>query len=326
MSMVTRSKITSVGSYLPPKVVTNYDLEKIVDTSHDWIVQRTGIEQRYLAEDDVLTSDLAIEAARKCLSKASIGIEDIDMIIVATTTPDRTFPATATRVQAQLGMERGCAFDVQAVCAGFIYGLSIADQFIKSGSAKHIMVIGAETFSRILDWNDRRTCVLFGDGAGAVILSAFEDSGDVQTEGILSTHLFSDGRYIDILCADGGPSLNRSSGVTTMVGQEVFKSAVKAMSDSVFQALEKNKLSVSDIDWFIPHQANSRILEAVGKRIGLDEKNLISTVSFHANTSAASIPLALDYAVSEGHVKKGQLVALSAFGAGLSWGSSLLRW
>lgn len=324
--MVIRSKISSVGSYLPPKVVTNYDLEKVVDTSHDWIVQRTGIEQRHLAEDDVLTSDLAIAAAQNCLSKATIGIEDIDMIIVATTTPDRTFPATATRVQAKLGMERGCAFDVQAVCAGFIYGLSIADQFIKTGAAKHIMVIGAETFSRILDWNDRRTCVLFGDGAGAVIVSAFEDTGTVQTEGILSTHLFSDGRYLDILCADGGPSLNRSSGVTTMVGQEVFKNAVRAMSDSVFQALDKNGLTVADIDWFIPHQANSRILEAVGKRLGLDEKNLISTVSFHANTSAASIPLALDYAVSQGHVKKGQLIALSAFGAGLSWGSSLLRW
>ena len=319
--MALHSKILSTGSYLPAKEVTNYDLEKIMDTSHDWIVQRTGIEKRYIAADDQMTSDLALEAAKDCLKKANFDPQNIDIIIVATTTPDLTFPATATKVQAALGLKDGAAFDIQAVCAGFIYGLSIADQYIKTGFAKNILVIGAETFSRILDWEDRRTCILFGDGAGAVLLTATEEE-----TGILSTHIFSDGRYIEILKADGGTSFNKTSGITTMEGKEVFKHAVKDMAKSIDIALAHNKLNADDLNWLIPHQANQRIIDAVGKKLSFPSDSVISTVAHHANTSAASIPLALDEAMGQGKFKAGDLIALTAFGAGLSWGSSILRW
>lgn len=319
--MALHSKILSTGSYLPEKEVTNYDLEKIMETSHDWIVQRTGIEKRFIAADDQITSDLALEAAKDCLKKENFDPQKIDMIIVATTTPDLTFPATATKVQAALGLKHGAAFDIQAVCAGFIYGLSIADQYIKTGFAKNILVIGAETFSRILDWEDRRTCILFGDGAGAVLLTATEEE-----TGILSTHIFSDGRYIDILKADGGTSFNKTSGITTMEGKEVFKHAVTDMAKSIDIALDQNNLKADDINWLIPHQANQRIIDAVGKRLSFPSDRVISTVAHHANTSAASIPLALDEAMDQGKFKTGDLIALTAFGAGLSWGSSILRW
>lgn len=323
--MVYCSEIISTGSYLPSKIVTNHDLEKIVETSHDWIVQRTGIERRHIADEKETTSDMALSAAKDCLNKVGFDSNDLDLIILATTTPDYTFPATATKVQAALGMKSGAAFDLQAVCAGFIYGLSIADQYIKTGFAKNILVIGAETFSRILDWEDRRTCILFGDGAGAVLLQAKEVSEGHNT-GILSSHIFSDGRYVDILKTTGGPSFNQTVGLATMEGKEVFKHAVKDMAESINIALQKNKLTHDDLDWVIPHQANQRIIDAVSKKLEFSKEKTITTVADHANTSAASIPLALDRSNQKNIFKSGDLIAMTAFGAGLSWGSVLLRW
>ncbi len=321
-----RSVISGVGAYLPQRVVTNAELAERVDTSDEWIVERTGIRQRYLAADGEVTSDLAIAAATNALMDANIAAEQIDLIIVATTTPDRTFPATAVEVQAQLGITGGAAFDVQAVCAGFIYGLAVADNFVRLGQAKHALVIGAETFSRILDWKDRSTCVLFGDGAGAVVLTAQRLNGDGSQRGILSTHLHTDGRFRDLLEVDGGPSLNQQTGHVRMVGREVFRHAVEKLSKVVHEALEENDLTPDDVDWLVPHQANKRIIDGTVRRLNLPRDNVVTTVDHHANTSAASIPLALNEATRDGRIKQGDIVLIEAIGGGLAWGSSLIRW
>jgi len=315
------SQIISSGSYLPEKVMTNSDLEKIVDTSDEWIFQRSGIKQRYIAAECQSTSDMAVLAARNAMEQANISPQDIDGIIVATTTPDQTFPSVAVRVQSAIGVPVGVAFDVQAVCTGFVYALSVADNFIKAGQLKRILVIGAEKMSSILNWEDRTTCVLFGDGAGAVILEAQENSNS----GILSTHLYADGGLKDILYTDGGVSTTGESGHIVMHGREVFKRAVNLMAGAVRAALEENKLSVEDIDWLVPHQANIRIIEATAKKLSLPMENVIVTVQNHGNTSAASIPLAFDQAMRAGKIKKGELVLFEALGGGLTWGSALIR-
>jgi 3-oxoacyl-[acyl-carrier-protein] synthase-3 len=315
-----KTKILSCGSYFPKKILSNKDLEEIVDTSEEWITERTGIKQRHIAEKGEYTSDLGYEASLDALKKAGLRASDIDAIIVATTTPDNIFPSTATKIQAKLGMNSGFAFDVQAVCSGFVYAMSIANKFIKSGSAQNILVIGAETLSRILNWEDRNTCVLFGDGAGAVILSVSDTDSD-----IIDDKLYSDGSLYDILNTSGGPSMG-GEGKITMQGKEVFKNAVKKMSSSVLEILEKNNLSTEDLDLLIPHQANQRILASVQKKLGLKDSQVISTVSEHANTSAASIPLALNVALQEKRLKRGDMVVLEALGAGLTWGSILLKY
>ena len=314
------SKITSIGSYLPKKILTNFDLEKIIDTSDDWIQSRTGIKERHVVEDE-LTSDLGYLAAKNALEKSDLNDKDIDAIIVATTTPDRTFPSTATIIQEKLGIKNAFAFDVQAVCSGFVYALDIANNFIKSGSCKNILVIGAETLSKILDWKDRNSCVLFGDGAGAVILSKSEDES-----GILSSILYSDGSFGDILQTDGGVSLNQKAGAITMVGKEVFKNAVEKMTSSVLKSLELANLTIDDLDHVVSHQANIRILNSVAKKLGLKEDQAIIAVDKHANTSAASIPLALDYYLQNHKIKKGSIVVMNALGAGLTLGSIVIRW
>ena len=319
---MTRSVVISSGSYLPEKTLSNDEISKIVDTNDEWIVERTGIKIRHIAADGELTSDLAAKAALNALEKANLTGDDIDLIILATTTPDNTFPSTATRVQNLIGMKYGAAFDIQAVCTGFIYALATADSFIKSGQYKRILVIGAETLSRILDWTDRGTCILFGDGAGAVILEAQENTD----RGILSCHLHSDGTKRDLLYVDGGVSLTQSAGTIKMQGQEVFKHAVTKLAKCTVEALDYNSLEESDIDWLIPHQANIRILEATAKKLGAPKGKLIATVGKHANTSASSIPLAIDDAVTEGKIKKGDLLALQGIGGGLTWGASLVRW
>jgi 3-oxoacyl-[acyl-carrier-protein] synthase-3 len=308
------SKIISVGSYLPKNCVKNSDLPAHLETSDEWIISRTGITQRYIAADDELTSDLATAAAKAALKNA--GLTEVDAIIVATTTPDNTFPATAVAVQHKLGIRTGFAFDVQAVCSGFVYALSIADSFIKSGQIKSALVIGAETLTRTLDWNDRGTCVLFGDGAGAVVLTASD------TPGIISTQLHSDGAYYDQLYVDGGVS-RKSVGVLKMHGKEVFKHAVAKMSESILSILKDNNYSMSDVSWIVPHQANLRIMDAIAERIGVDKEKVIATVVKHANTSAATIPLGLDDSWSK--FKKGDLIALTALGGGFTWGSVLLK-
>jgi 3-oxoacyl-[acyl-carrier-protein] synthase-3 len=327
-----RSRIIGCGSYLPQRVVRNDELPGGIETSDEWIVTRTGIRQRHLAADGELTSDLGARAAERALQAAAIEAAGVDLIIVATTTPDDTFPATATQVQAKLGMTRGFAFDVQAVCAGFIFALATADNFIRAGQAETALVIGAETYSRILDWSDRGTCVLFGDGGGAVVLRA-EPNGPAAgsasgagRSGILSTHLHTDGRYRDILYVDGGPSATQSVGHLRMSGKDVFRHAVADLSAVAEEALAANHLAVSDIDWFVPHQANIRIIEGVAKRLALPRDRLVVTVDRHANTSAASIPLALDAASRDGRVKPGDLVLMTAIGGGLSWGAALVRW
>lgn len=317
-----RSKIVATGSYLPQKIVTNDDLAKTVDTSNEWIIERTGIKQRHIANEGELTSDLALHASKAAISSVKIKVEDIDLIIVATTTPDLTFPSTATILQAKLGAKNAFAFDVQAVCSGFVYALNIADNFIKSGQAKNALVVGAETLSRIVDWSDRNTCVLFGDGAGAVILQATQE----KNSGILSSKLNSDGTLADILKTTGGASSNKQVGIITMAGKEVFKHAVEKMAKSVIEALDKAGLSTKDIDLLIPHQANARILNSVASKLGLDEDKVIMTLQNHANTSAASIPLAMDYANKTNRLKKGDLIVLEALGGGLTWGSVILRW
>lgn len=322
---IWRSRIIGTGSYLPARIVTNDELAQRVDTSDEWIQQRSGIRQRHVAADGETTADLAEAAARQALDATGIAAADLDLIILATTTPDDTFPSTATKVQARLGMQRGAAFDVQAVCSGFVYALAIADNFIKAGQAKTILVIGAETFTRILDWEDRTTCVLFGDGAGAVVLRAEAGSGRVEDRGILSTHLHSDGRERDILYVDGGPSSTRTVGHVRMAGKEVFRHAVTNLAAVVTEALEANGLTPAAIDWLVPHQANRRILDATAKKLALPVDRVVVTLDRHANTSAASVPLALDEAVRDGRIKPGHLILVEAMGGGLTWGSALIR-
>ena len=323
--MALRSQIIGCGAYLPEQIVTNDDLAARLDTSDEWIRQRTGIRERRVAADGEMTSDLAVRAARHALADAGIGGGDLDLIVLATATPDNTFPATATKVQAQLGAHRGAAFDVQAVCAGFIFALAMADNALRLGQARTALVIGAETFSRILDWEDRGTCVLFGDGAGAVALRAVVDPGP-GGRGVLSTHLHSDGRQYGILYVDGGPSSSRQTGYLRMEGREVFRQAVQHLSEVLDEALTANACDVADIDWLVPHQANSRIIDGVARKLGLPSAKIVSTIDGHANTSAASIPLALATAVADGRIQPGHLVLMEALGGGLSWGASLVRW
>ena len=321
-----RSVVQGCGSYLPKRIVTNDELAKKMDTSDEWIRQRTGIRQRHIAADGEFTSHLALQASERALAHAGVKASNLDLIILATATPDETFPATATRVQQGLGMAGGAAFDIQAVCAGFVYGLAVADSMIKSGIASTALVIGAETFSRILDWSDRGTCVLFGDGAGAVVLKGEQGQGTAQDRGVLANALHSDGRQHDILYDDGGPSSTRTTGLLRMEGKEVFKHAVINMAAVVGEVLKKAGLASKDIDWLVPHQANKRIIDGTGRKLGLSADRLVVTVDKHANTSAASIPLALDAAVSDGRIKKGDLLLLEGIGGGLAWGASLVRW
>ncbi|WP_323795700.1 beta-ketoacyl-ACP synthase III [Nisaea sp.] len=320
-----KSLLVGCGSYLPQRIMTNDELSKTVDTSDEWITKRTGIKQRHIAAEGETTSDLAVNAARGALERAGMTVADIDLIIVATTTPDDTFPSTATKVQAKLGMEHGAAFDIQAVCAGFIYALATADNFIKTGQARAVLVIGAETFSRILDWEDRTTCVLFGDGAGAIVLRAAEGDEAESDFGVMSTHLHSDGRHRDVLYVDGGPSSSQTVGHVRMAGQEVFRHAVSKLSGVIDEALLANGLDSSSVDWLIPHQANSRIIKSMAQKMKLPEEKVVSTIARHANTSAASVPLALTEAVADGRVKNGDLVLFEAIGGGLVWGAGLVR-
>jgi 3-oxoacyl-[acyl-carrier-protein] synthase-3 len=320
-----RSQIAGCGAYLPERIVTNDELAERLDTSDEWIRQRTGIGERRIAASGELTSDLAFHAARQALERAGMSGNDLDLIVLATATPDETFPATAVKVQARLGMKHGAAFDVQAVCSGFIFALAVADNAVRLGQARTALVIGAETFSRILDWQDRGTCVLFGDGAGALVLNAVSDSGPKQ-RGILSTHLHSDGRQHDILYVDGGPSSTGTAGFLRMQGRDVFRQAVQHLSSVVDEALAANGLSPGDIDWLVPHQANTRIIDAVGRKLGLGADKTVITIERHANTSAASIPLALDEAVGDGRILPGHLVLIEALGGGLTWGASIVRW
>ncbi len=322
----TRSIVRGVGSYLPRRKLTNQDLEKLVDTSHDWIVQRTGIEERYIAEDDETTSVLGIKAAEAALADAGLTAADIDLVICATSTPDYTFPSTATMIQTGLGMNHGAAFDLQAVCTGFVYAVATADKFLQSGSHKRALVVGAETFSRILDWNDRTTCVLFGDGAGALVLEAQEGEGTSADRGVLTSHLRSDGRYRDKLYVDGGPGSTKTTGVLKMEGREVFKFAVGMVADVVQDAFKATGTSAEELDWFVPHQANRRIITASADKLGIAQEKVVITVNKHGNTSAASIPLALDAARKDGRIKDGDLVMIEAIGGGFTWGSALIRW
>jgi 3-oxoacyl-[acyl-carrier-protein] synthase III len=324
--MILRSQIAGCGGYLPERVVSNDELAARLDTSDTWIRQRTGIGERRIAAAGELTSDLAVAAARRALEHAGMSGSDLDLIVLATATPDETFPSTAVKVQAQLGMKRGAAFDVQAVCSGFIFALSVADNALRLGQARTALVIGAETFSRILDWSDRTTCVLFGDGAGALVLNAVPGEGGSQHRGILSTHLHSDGRQHDILYVDGGPSSTGAAGFLRMEGREVFRQAVQHLSEVVIEALAANGLEAADIDWLVPHQANTRIIDAVGRKLGLPADRTIVTIERHANTSAASIPLALDAAAADGRIRAGHLVLMEALGGGLTWGASVARW
>ena len=321
-----RSVVQGCGAYLPERIVTNDELAKKMETSDEWIQQRTGIKQRHIAAEGEFTSHLALKAAERALAHAGINGADLDLIVLATATPDETFPATATVVQKALGMHKGAAFDLPAVCAGFVYGVSVADSMIKNGLAGTALVIGAETFSRILDWNDRGTCVLFGDGAGAIVLKGEQGAGTSADRGILANALHSDGRQHDILYVDGGPSSTRTTGFLRMEGKEVFKHAVVNMAAVVGEVLGKAGLEAKDIDWLVPHQANKRIIDSTGRKLGLPPERVVITVDRHANTSAASIPLALDTAVKDGRIKKGDLTLLEGIGGGLAWGASLIRW
>src|SRR5579864_3919083 len=324
--MAFRAQVLGVGGYLPERVVTNEELAGKLATSNDWIVQRTGIRQRHVAQPGEYTSHLAIRAARRALQAAAVAPADIDLIVLATSTPDNTFPATAAKVQAELGMHRGAAFDVQAVCTGFVYALATADNFIRAGQAKTVLVIGAETFSRILDWQDRRTCVLFGDGAGALVLRATPSNGSIEERGILSTHLHSDGRQHDLLYVDGGPSTTGTAGFLRMEGKEVFRHAVQRLAEAVDEALDANGLTSRDVDWLVPHQANRRIIDSMARKLGLSGEKVVLTIDRHANTSAASVPLALAEAAGDGRIQPWHLVLLEAMGGGLTWGAALLRW
>jgi len=321
-----RSVVLGCGSYLPSRVVTNDELARKVDTSNEWIVQRTGIRERRIAAPGELTSDLARKAATAALIDAGIDAPSIDLILLATSTPDQTFPATAVTVQAGLGITHGAAFDMQAVCSGFVYALATADGFLKTGSFKRALVIGAETFSRILDWSDRTTCVLFGDGAGAVVLEAQESPGSRDDRGILTSHLRSDGRHKNKLYVDGGPSSTQTVGHLRMEGRAVFKHAVAMITDVIDDAFKATGYSAKDIDWFVPHQANKRIIDDSAKKLGIAPEKVVITVDRHGNTSAASIPLALDVARKDGRVKRGDLVLFEAMGGGFTWGSALVRW
>jgi len=321
-----RAVVKGVGGYLPDRIVTNQDLAQIVDTSDEWITARTGIRERRIAADGELTSAMGLAAARAALADAGLEPGDIDLIVLATSTPDQTFPATAVTIQAELGITDGAAFDVQAVCSGFVFAMSTADNYLKSGQFKRALVIGAEAFSRILDWEDRATCVLFGDGAGAVVLEAERLNGSVADRGILATSLRSDGRYRDKLYVDGGPSSTGTVGHLRMDGPEVFRHAVTKISQVIGETLDKAGYTASDIDWFVPHQANKRILDGAARKLGLDPERVVMTVEKHANTSAASIPLALMTACSDGRIKKGDLVLLEAMGGGFTWGALLIRW
>jgi len=324
--MVRRSVIVGCGSYLPARVVTNAELARTVDTSDEWIRERSGIAERRIAAEDETTSDLAIAAARAALDGSGVDPAALDLIILATATPDNTFPATATKVQAALGAAGCIAFDVQAVCTGFVYALATADAFVRGGQVRTALVIGAETFSRILNWQDRGTCVLFGDGAGAVVLRAEEGGrGDKTDRGILSTHLHADGRHYDLLYVDGGPSSTQTTGILRMQGREVFRHAVSKLSEAVEEALAANQVSAEELDWLVPHQANRRIIEGTARKLSLPAEKVVVTVDRHANTSAASIPLALDEAIRDGRVQPGHLVLMEGMGGGFTWGSILAR-
>jgi len=323
---VARSVVLGSGGYLPEKILTNNDIAKLVDTSDEWIRQRTGIAARHIAADGELTSDLAVMAARRALADAGRGVEDIDLIVLATSTPDNTFPAAAVSVQEKLGMTRGAAFDVQAVCSGFVYALTTTDALIKAGQAKTALVIGAETFSRILDWTDRATCVLFGDGAGAVVLGAEQQPGGKSDRGLLSAHIRSDGRHKDKLYVDGGPSSTGTVGHLRMEGRDVFRFAISAIGDVIQDALTDAGFTAADIDWFVPHQANVRIIDGSARKFGIPDEKVVKTVAMHGNTSAASIPLALSVASHDGRIKRGDLILIEAMGGGFTWGSAILRW
>ena len=321
-----RSVVLGCGSYLPSRILTNEELANEVATSDEWIVQRTGIHQRHIAAPGELTSDLGIQAAREALANAHVDAQSIDLIVVATSTPDNTFPAAAVTVQAGLGITRGAAFDLQAVCSGFVYGLAVVDGLMRGGSYKRALVIGAETFSRILDWKDRTTCVLFGDGAGAMVLEAQQQPGTRDDRGILTTHLRSDGRHKLKLYVDGGPSSSQTVGHVRMEGRAVFKHAVAMITDVIEDAFRATGTTAADIDWFVPHQANKRIIDDSAERLGIAPEKVVTTVGQHGNTSAASIPLALNVAIKDGRIKKGDLVLLEAMGGGFTWGSALVRW
>ena len=324
--MTVRSVVLGCGSYLPQRILTNAELATRIDTSDEWIVQRTGIRQRHIAADDEFTSHLGINAAKAALADAGLDAQAIDLIVLATSTPDNTFPATAVAVQHSLGINHGAAFDLQAVCSGFIYALATADNFLRSGSHKRALVIGAETFSRILDWTDRGTCVLFGDGAGAIVLEAQEQPGKTSDRGVLTTHLRSDGRHKSKLYVDGGPGSTQTVGHLRMEGREVFKHAVGMITDVIVDAFNATGLSSEQIDWFVPHQANKRIIDASAHKLHIAPQKVVLTVDLHGNTSAASIPLALALAVKDGRIKKGDIILLEAMGGGFTWGSALLRW
>ena len=323
---VIRSVVSGTGSYLPEQILTNSDLEEKVDTTDEWIIERTGIKQRHIAASDEVTSDLAVIASMRALESASLDADQIDLIILATSTADQTFPSTATTIQRKLGITRGAAFDIQAVCSGFVYALTTADNFIKAGQAKHVLVIGAEIFSRILDWEDRTTCVLFGDGAGAVVLSAQKGTGNNTDQGLLASRIHSDGRYNELLYVDGGVSSTGTVGKLRMKGREVFRHAVVNLASVVGEVLEDSQMCSKDIDWIVPHQANKRILDGTARKLKVNSDKVIVTVQKHANTSAASIPLALDEAVRDGRITRGQIVILEAMGGGFTWGACLLRW
>ena len=323
---ITRSVVLGCGAYLPGKILTNFDLAKMVNTTDEWITERTGIKVRHIAREEETTSDLAFEAAQRAIKHSKIAVNDINLIIVATTTPDETFPSTATRIQARLNMMGGAAFDIQAVCSGFIYAMSVADSMIRSGAAKTALVIGAETMSRLLDWNDRATCVLFGDGAGAVVLQARDGEGSNHDRGVLVSKIYSDGRLHDLLYVDGGVSTTGTAGHLRMQGREVFKHAVTNIAAAIEAATREAGVALSEIDWFVPHQANQRILDGTARKLGISSERVISTVAEHGNTSAASVPLALSVAVEDGRIKRGDLVLLEAMGGGFTWGATLLRW
>ena len=321
-----RSIVRGFGSALPKRAVSNKEMESLVDTTDEWIVQRTGIRQRYIAGEGETTASLGEAAARAALDNAGLVPDDIDLIILATSTPDNTFPATAVDIQRRLGIHNGAAFDLQAVCTGFVYAMATADLYIRGGMAKRALVIGAETFSRILDWNDRTTCVLFGDGAGAVVLEAGEGEGTVADRGVISAHLRSDGAHKQKLYVDGGPSSTGTVGHLRMEGREVFKHAVGMITDVVYAAFDASGITIDDLDWLVPHQANIRIIEGSAKKLSIPMEKVVVTVDQHGNTSAASIPLALSVAASDGRIKKGDLILLEAMGGGFTWGSVLLRW
>jgi 3-oxoacyl-[acyl-carrier-protein] synthase-3 len=324
--MVRRALVAGCGAYLPDRILTNDEIAKSLDTSDEWIRERTGIRERRIAAPNQPTSDLGTRAADRALMAANIKADDIDLIVLATSTPDETFPATAVKVQAALGAHRAAAFDVQAVCSGFVYALATANNFIRAGQANNALVIGAEEFSRIVDWSDRSTCVLFGDGAGAVVLTAGEGKGTVADRGVLSTHLHSDGRKHDLLYANGGPSTSGSVGLVKMHGKEVFRHAVVNLAQVMNEALTANGLTSADIDWLVPHQANKRILDSTAAKLHLPLEKVVVTVDRHANTSAASIPLAIAEATEDGRIKPGQLVVLEAMGGGFTWAAAVVRW